>query len=51
MDARSEVKKHCFCLFTNSVLCTCAEVCDDVPDMDTLLMEILEQRLVGENVN
>ena len=31
-------------LFTNDI--DFAEVCDDVPDMDGLLMEIIEHRLV-----
>lgn len=43
MDTRFEVKQLVF-LFSHDTMST--EVCDDVPDMERLLMEIVEHRLV-----
>ena len=44
MDTRFEVKKNDLLVYSWYIVST--EVCDDVPDMERLLMEIVEHRLV-----
>lgn len=44
MDTRFETNNKTLFWFTNGIVRT--EVCDDAPDMERLLMEIVEHRLV-----